>query len=281
MLLHYFLPQPALREYVRLLQLIHLDFTGAPVVPVKAYWPRPENCLAFYPRDSETVTYTDTGLTSAKGRSALIGQPTVVTNRQVGRHCLVFQVVFQPGALFRLTGIPAYELTNTFVDAEAVFSAEIRRVNERLSSTDAYPVMIDIVESFLLYLVSRTQKERRPIDAVSLTLLNRSRAGLYRPPTVDELAQASCLSPKQFGRQSLERLGVGPKWYDRVIRFDQAVRHHLANPAKDWLTVALEAGYYDYQHLVRDFRAFTSLTPAQFAPVDQQAPERTFGLAES
>ncbi len=50
------------------------------------------------------------------------------------------RVVFQPGALFRLTCIPSQELTKTFVDAEAIWATAIRLVSERLNSTDALPV---------------------------------------------------------------------------------------------------------------------------------------------
>ncbi|GAB2558598.1 AraC family transcriptional regulator [Spirosoma aerophilum] len=281
MLLHYFLPSPALREYVRLFQLIHLDFSTASVVPVKPYWPRPEHCLAFYPRDPETVIYADSGRREQKSRSALIGQPTVVTNRHIGRHCLIFQVVFQPGALFRLTGLPLHEFTNTFIDAETVFSPEIRLVNERLSSTDRYDDMTAIVETFLHYLIRKTKKDSLPIDKVSQLMLNAS--GFMHPASrsVDWLAKEACLSTKQFYRKAIERIGVSPKLYDRIIRFDNAMKISNAQPTKDWLSIALELGYHDYQHMVRDFREFTNLTPNQFAQHESQAPERAFGLVET
>jgi hypothetical protein len=107
MLLHYFLPSPALREYVRLLQLIHFEFSGSTAeLPVKPYWPRPENCLAFYLRDPEAVATAAGGPRVPKSRVALIGQPTAVTHRHVGRHCLVLQVVFQPGGCTGSLGCP-------------------------------------------------------------------------------------------------------------------------------------------------------------------------------
>ena len=54
-----------------------------------------------------------------------------------------------------------------------------------------------------------------------------------------------------------------------------------AQPTKDWLSVALDSGYYDYQHLVRDFKEFTSLTPNAFLLADGQSPERAFGVRET
>ena len=146
-------PHPALREYVQQLQIVGCSFPASmAVLPVKAYWPRAENSLSFYPKDPERHEYGFDGNQLDKTVSTLNGQYSIVTNRHVGRDFMVFQVQFQPGALFRLTGIPSHELTNTFVDAEAVFSAEISRVNERLSYTRHYTEMIPIVEEFLQYL---------------------------------------------------------------------------------------------------------------------------------
>lgn len=285
-------PAPALREYVRQLQIIGCKFPASmPDLPVKAYWPRAENSLAFFPKDAEKQTFGFEGELIEKPRSVLNGQYCIVTNRHVGHDFLVFQVQFQPGALFRLTGIPAHELTNSFVDAEAVFSPEIRLVNERLSYTRHYTEMIPIVESFLLYLVRRSKIQLRPIDRVSQFLLQQSSVasldwpGLDWPglswPGLDWLADQACLSQRQFYRQFVAREGISPKLFARIARFETAVKYRNAHPAKDWLSVALDLGYYDYQHLVRDFKEFTSLTPNGFLREVAKSPEQTFGKVET
>ncbi len=274
----YRLPCPALRDYVRQLQIVGCSFPQSiAILPVKAYWPRAENSLAFYPKDPEKQEYGFDGNLLSKPCSTINGQYSVVTNRHVGRDFMVFQVKFQPGALNRLTGIPSHELTNSFLDAEAVFSTEIRLVNERLSYTRHYTEMIPIVENFLIYLVNRAKrKELRPIDKVSQFMLQQ-------PATfsLDWLADQACLSQRQFYRQFMEREGVSPKLYARIARFENAMKLKNAQPEKDWLSVAIDLGYYDYQHLVRDFHQFTSLTPNAFLLQEGQAPERVFGVRET
>ncbi len=285
-MVEYRLPSPPLREYVRQVQLIRFDFGTAAVIPYKPYWPRPENCLTFYPRDRETITYADNTNKLTKSRSVLIGQPTLLTNRYMGRNFTVLQVVFQPGALFRLTGLPVHELTDTFVDAEAVFSTEIQRVNDRLNSTDDSGEMVIIVESFLHQLIRGAKKDGLPIDKIGHLMLyaalvhpSQSTTRLLR--SVDWLAKEACLSNKQFYRKSMERMGISPKLFDRLIRFNQAAWLRTEHPAKDWLSIAVESGYYDYQHMARDFRAFTTLTPNDFLRQDSQAIPCAFGLMES
>ncbi|MDF7821583.1 helix-turn-helix transcriptional regulator [Runella sp. MFBS21] len=67
----------------------------------------------------------------------------------------------------------------------------------------------------------------------------------------------------------------------RIARFENAIKLKKANTTKDWLSMAMELGDYDYQHLVRDFKEFTNLTPNTFLQYESQAPERAFGKIET
>lgn len=276
MLLQDILPSPPLREYVRLIQVIHFVFDKGVSLPFKAYPPRPEQCLAFYPRDAEAVAYPNGLAKAIRPRAALIGQHAVVSNRYVGREFLALQVVLQPGALYRLTGIPQPELTNTYIDAEAVWAAELRQLNERLSSAAAWPEMLPLIEGFLLGRIRRVRAAQHPADAVGRLLLHPSPR-----TTLDALASHACLSARQLDRQFARRMGVGPALYARIVRFDRAFRLKNSQPALDWLSIALACGYYDHQHLAKDYRAFTGSSPSAFFEQDNQAPERAFGLVEA
>jgi len=75
-----------------------------------------------------------------------------------------------------------------------------------------------------------------------------------------------------------ERTGVSPKMFDRITRFDRVYKLRNNRPDLDWLSIALNCGYYDYQHLAKDYRDFTGTTPVSFYQIDQKAPERLFGL---
>lgn len=274
----YRLPHPGLREYVRQLQIVGCRFPSwMKDLPVKPYWPRAENTLAFYPRDREKQQFGFDGEQLIKPASSVQGQYAIVTNRYVGRDFMVFQVQFQPGALFRLTGIPASELANRFVDAEAIFGASVKRVNEQLAEKENYLDMIPVVEAFLFQLVARLRvRIARPIDHIGRLLLECHGSG-----RLDRLADEACLSQRQFYRMFVEREGVSPRMFARIARFENAMKLKNKAPGLDWLSVALQLGYHDYQHMVRDFREFTGMTPNAFLRYETRAPERLFGKAES
>lgn len=255
-------------------RIVHFRFEKGQPIPFKAYPPRPEQCLAFYPYDTEEVEYAASGRRIQHLPAVLYGQFTEVTNRVIGQHFLVLQVVFLPGALYRLTGIPATELTNQYLDARLVFSNTIRAINEQLYHAKSYDAMLSIVTNFIRQL-ARQAKTQLPVDTAFSLLLEEDNT-----ISIDELARQACLSVKQLERKCKERTGVNPKTYTRIIRFDNAFRLKNSSPRLDWLRIAVECGYHDYQHLVKAYKDFTGLSPTAFHEIESKAPERRFGLVE-
>lgn len=275
MILQDFFPDPGLREYVRKHQIIRFKFGPGEIIPFKVYSPRPETCLVFYLRDLQTVSYPPDENHLTHPRCTLIGQHTVVTNRYTGKDFFALQIVLQPSSLFRLTGLPAYELTNRFMDAEAIWGKKIREVYEQMCNFEDIEPVIKVAERFLENAIVQFRQHLHPIDKVGSLILNQN-----RPLSIDKLAELACLSSRQFHRKFSERVGIGPKVFDKVVRFQKAFFMKNAHPDLDWLSIALECGYYDYQHLSKDYKFFTNMTPSAFYEVDTKAPERNFGMVE-
>lgn len=273
MLLKDFIPSALVRNYVQRYRIAHFVFDANAVIPVKPYPPSPEHCLSFYPFDTEAIEHADSGKQVHNVPVAFIGQPLAVTNRVVPNNFLVVQVIFQPGAVYQLTGVPATEFTNHYLQAEDIFSKQVHFVNEQLFHARSYQAMIAIVEAFVLQMIHKQQKQQHAIDKVcQLVLYGNEQYSL------DWLAKQAFLSTKQFERKFKERTGVNPKLYQRVIRFDNAYRLKNAKPNWDWLRIALACNYYDYQHLVKDYQNFTNTTPTDFHMAETNAPESILGL---
>jgi len=79
-------------------------------------------------------------------------------------------------------------------------------------------------------------------------------------------------------------VGLTPKLFCRVRRFQQALRQITSGTRIDWLNVALESGYFDQAHFIHDFRAFSNINPSAYlsdyqghvnhVPVNHAAPNR-------
>ena len=266
-------PSPPLRGWVRQHQVVQLLFDASEPVPVKPYWPRPAAALAFYPRSLERVSGPLTAPV-IKPRAALIGQPTTLTHRQGGHDFWVYQIEFDPGALHRLLGLPVSMLTDDAIDAEAVFPAPIRSLVSAVTEAQDADTMIALAEAYLLGLAANVSRPPHPLDWAAARLADGSARSL------DRLARQAGVSPKQFYRVFRDRMGVSPKLFARIGRFDRLVRARNAGPDLDWLSLAIDAGYYDHQHMARDFRELCQLSPSGFYALEQASPERQAGLVE-
>ena len=275
MILKDVLPSPHLQEYVRKHQIIRFVFGANEAVPAKAYAPRPEHCLVFYLRELHCVDYLDGSTLKMHHKCTLYGQHTLLQNRLIARDFWALQVVLQPGALFRLTGIPAHELTNAFIDAETVWGEAIHHAHEQMCNTENIVETITIAECFLAKAVQQSNRELMGVDRACRLMLQQTQL-----VSVDWIARQAYVSVRPLHRQFAERMGINPKAFDRITRFEKAFKLKNAQPQKDWQRIAFDLGYYDYQHLVRDFVAFNKMTPNGFLLADGKSPEREFGLVE-
>lgn len=275
--LYFFPPSLALSDIIRTYRVVDFKFTDISNIPPKPYPPRPEHCLSFYPRDTEIVEYADSGKTFYNLKSVLFGQQSEVSKRYVGKDFLLFQTVFRPGALYRLTGIPSYELTNGYIDAETIFlPSDLKEINEKLAGASSISYMIECVELFFLKKIRQSNRDMHALDKVCNLMLHTE-----KNLNIDWLAQESCLSVRQYERKFMERMGVSPKYYQKIIRFEKAFRLRNQFPKLDWLSISLQCGYHDYQHLAKDYKNITRQTPNEFHFIDLSSPERTFGEADT
>ena len=275
MVLRDYLPHPALREFVQWYRICHFEFDTSDNIPVKAWAPKPENNLHFFLRDFWAVQKLDEEK-QVHSSMVLVGQRTSLVKQFTGSSFINVHIVFQPSAVSRLTGIPAYELTNQHLDATLIFHKNIQFTLEQLQHAKDYTEMLAIIENFSFELASQSRKDRLPLDAVSRQMIQKG-----GNVSLDGLADDACLCTKQFKRKFYESVGVNPKTYARIIRFNRAYNLKNAYPDRDWLGIAIECGYYDYQHLVKDYKEFTGLTPNDYHLLESQAPERILGLTDN
>jgi len=224
-------------------------------------------------RGNETVEYIADQKIKMKPRSVISGQFTSRVNRYVSiPEFLMISVDFRPGALYRLTGLPFHEFANLDTDAELVFGACIRELNERLSGTDNYKLMIDLIEQFCISLVNAGSSDSIALDSVLRSFDHDI------PANVDVLARRTFLSSRQLERKFRERIGIDPQSFIRLSRFHKSYQMRLSNQDLNWFTIAIESGFTDYQHMVKVYKEFALAGPNQYLNEEKIAPGRILGL---
>ena len=258
MVVRFQLPAPPLRPFVQHYMLVHVRYDVAPALAVKPMPPAPQQCLYFYPRDEMRSFHYGLGRELRAPRSIVVGPQVSRVDLHFSPDHLVVCAAFWPGGLHRLLGVPVRELLDVAVESRALLGPAVAEVEARLAETTDYAAMLGVLEAYLLGALRRLPpRAERPLDRLLPALLPTGRAA----HSLDHLAAEACLSPRQFERGFVERVGLSPKLYARIVRFDQAFRLKDQQPGLDWLAVAVRAGYYDYRHLLRDFKQFAGVTP--------------------
>jgi AraC-like DNA-binding protein len=271
MILKEFPASPATRGVVRVYRIVQFNLDRVQAAAIKPYTPRPEHCLQFFIRDREVAQYPDGARHEAT--CVLTGLHDFTIHRIIPKDFLFLQVAFEPTALHRLTGMPLTRLQNQYLDATAILGTEVLRITEQLSEAASYQAMVGIVDAYIARLFAHARAERG-FDLALRQLRDTPRA------SIDSIARQGSLSLRQFERRCREQTGMSPKGYARMARFDRAFHTKLSHPELDWLAIAVHYGYADYQHMVRDFKAFTGQSPPRALAMQMSAPEQLLGVAQ-
>jgi AraC-like DNA-binding protein len=268
-----FQPSVHLRSFIKDYLLIHFAFIYDENNPVKPYPACPKQGIIFYVKGSVVSSNPDTGVSEKRPQTVIFGQPLVRQNLHLPKDYLAISVRFQPGALFKFLQIPMTEFLHKNEDAELVLGQEIRVLNDQLVNTGSYDNMFVLIEEYLWKKIQQLKETIHPVDKIGeLILKNPQRFSL------DWFAKEACLSTSQLERRFGQQIGVPPKFYARICRFYQAYLLKQRNPGLSWLDIAWESGYNDYQHLAKDFKAFSNSTPNQLIQEDYASPEQYLSL---
>lgn len=163
-------------------------------------------------------------------------------------------LLLAPGALSRLCGIPADELTGRHVPLELIWRAgRVRDLADALGSCPDGEGRLDILEACLL----RQAADRSPRDRLVEDGLRLLRGG----SSISAVARDLDLSRATFTRRFRAEVGLCPQDWLRVRRFDRALKALAACPEAPLASVAVTAGYADQAHMTRHFRAIAGLSP--------------------
>ena len=152
--------------------------------------------------------------------------------------------------------------TNRETSLEDIWGAASENLRTDLREAPTPIHKFAILESALLQRLAETRTPRRtPIVDYALTHLHRSPG----TTTIAELTRYIGLSPRRLSQLFREQVGVSPKLYCRIQRFQQAVQQMHRGADIRWAELALTCGYYDQSHFANDFHAFSGLSPTTYS----------------
>jgi len=221
---------------------------GAELRPyVRAYWKlkgaggAPQD---IFPDGSMEAVFHFGEPFAGQGRALLVGQMLEATRVRPGGRVEAWGVRFRAGGVSAFLDVPQTELTNRITGLADVWPSLARAFEAR---------RFDEVDRALRDGL-RVRRDERVLQVLGAL---DSEPGL----SLDELATASNMSARHFRRRALQAAGVGPKTLARLARFRTALR--ISESVRTLAHLAVEAGYADHAHMVRDFRQFAGAPPTE------------------
>lgn len=196
---------------------------------------------------------------SATGpRADVIGPMTVAGSVSLEERPEMVGVYLRASSSTQILRVPAVELTDRIVPLEDLWGSSARELVASLSETEMEPARIGLLETVLM---QRSTAAFPNLDIAGLTGLVVRHGGKV---SVQYLAESAGVSRQHLTRVFRESVGVSPKVYCRLARFQATLRCERA----PWAQVAVEMGYADQSHMIAEVRQFSSLTPEMLAKGD-------------
>ena len=174
------------------------------------------------------------------------------------------QLALRPLGARALLGLPAGELADLDVPAEAVLGDLCAQFRERALAAPGWPERFALLDEILLRRVAGPAGPAPEVRFAWRQLLQTG--GTAR---ISDLAAETGWSGRHLTGRFRAELGLTPKAAARIIRFDRA-RQLLVRQASDQAgeyrlaDLAATCGYFDQAHLAREFRALAGCPPSQW-----------------
>jgi transcriptional regulator GlxA family with amidase domain len=154
---------------------------------------------------------------------------------------------------------------------------------ERLAAAPDDEVRVVIVSGALHARLARAEPDQVISAAVADVVRSAGRA------SVSAIAARAGVTTRHLQRRFAERVGTSPKMLARILRFQNTLRLRSSGSHErtDWVRVAVECGYADQSHLIRDYAEFSGETPAGLRAAEGElssyftAPQRLAALFET
>lgn len=191
--------------------------------------------------------------------SVISGASSRYTIIDTDEQCDVVGACFAPAGMPALLRPDADELSDADVPLDALWGTRsIDRLRTQLQEAASPDRRLDVLEQALA--AHWRERPVHPAVACALALFARHPA----VATVGDAVDASGFSARYLIDRFTAQVGLAPKRFCRVRRFQRAITLAHRGALEDWAAIAADCGFADQPHLVHEFRAFAGLPPSSY-----------------
>jgi AraC-like DNA-binding protein len=171
----------------------------------------------------------------------------------------VMGIHFKPGGAFPFFKLPADELQNQHVSLEDLWGTEAALLRERLLEAPTPEMKFQLLEDCLVAQTSKPMERHRAVNQ-ALSLFRN----IHTAPAMADVSDQIGISSRHLIQLFSNEVGLTPKLFCRVRRFQQVLQTLRTGTEFDWAEIAADCGYYDQAHFIHDFKAFSGINPTTY-----------------
>lgn len=229
---------------------------------VRYYWVlesnEPFNILTFPIGCPQIIFHRETPLyipelDKNQSKFTISGQVNFPAHIQSGGRLDMIVAVFYPHTIGMFIDTPPSSFYNMEISGYDIENCKLNGVAQAIFDSEDHNECIAILEKYLLSKIK---------PCLNISRIGESIKSMLHIPfmTVRSLADIACLSKRQYERIFSETVGMNPKEYSRVVRFQKAL-WLMQNGELNYAGIASACGFSDQSHFIRDFKAMSGHTP--------------------
>lgn len=269
------IPKPLLQRYVSSMELRNID-TGFSEVRKPLHAHHATNMSLFIQSDlPRFISYNNQAPAFSASDycnplAGLMGIQTYMRGSFLfkGRY-KILNINFQPSGFHELFGIDAALLTDKLYNAYQVIGDKIRELHTLLQDVADDRMIFALTEDWILQMYQRAVKNNFKQWPDLPVLIDAAAAN----ETIEQLALMANMSIRSFERNFNNFVGVRPKLFAQIYRFNQVLKFKWAHPDTTWSSISDKFKFYDQMHLIKEFKHFGGQTPGRFFNETPPPPE--------
>lgn len=228
---------------------------------VEHYWFVGWDMQGDPPQQQETLPHPNVHLVVEHDTEGVYGVHTARYTKQLAGQGFAFGIKFRPGGFRPFLGRAVAQIADQRVPLADVFGAAGDELVHRLRATggESAGAMAAAAETFLLARLPQPDADVERVAALVAAI-----AGDPALLTVDALAAQAGMDKRALQRLFQQYVGVGPKWVIKRYRMHEAVARLQADDTGSLAQLALDLGYFDQSHFIKDFAALVGKAPGEY-----------------
>lgn len=184
----------------------------------------------------------------------------------------MFVVQFKPGGLWPFVKQDVSDFNDKVLSAQQIFGEQVLVLREQLkAASDDDSQQFQLAQAFLNKLADFRQQ---PGDILVSQLVSAIQSN--SASQLQDIVNASGYSQKQAIQLFKQRVGLNPKSFQRIVRFNEILPLVQKKQSIAWETICADCYYYDQSHFIREFKAFCGYSPKDFLKEQSTHTEANF-----